>query len=341
MTYYTNRLFEKIIVNPAKQNEKLIVVSGFGSSNFLARVIKMFPEHSITLMLGMAPCGITEKDHIEFKKICQLRDNVQVLYNVETPVNHMKIYQWYCNQEPTQAFLGSSNFSEAGFFNHKEIMASIESNFHELIQNMKHNFISCLDDEVENKINIVSGEIDNIYIELKEEELIYEYNKDRFPTNKRSKENQTNFKNTFIQETRDVFLGESEEVELILKNDFSSDVRGVNEWNRKYKDKSDAHINIDSMNKKGLWNQSFFPREEEFYLRTDDGIDFLVKRTGQYGRELKIIDKDKNFYSYFAKRIGIKEGCPILYKDLEHYGRTNVLFVKEKDSMYTMDFSIK
>lgn len=342
MAFYTKELYKNIIQEPAKYFNSLKVISGFASSKFLKRVIKDFPDHRFTLIIGMASHGISIKDHQEFKTICTKFKNVKVYYYIETPANHMKVYQWYIGEATGISFIGSANFSEAGFFKQDEILSPTIDIFSNLIDEALNKSISCLDEEVEDKVPL--------YEEIDYEMIESEQHKDTNPHCNKDYTNQIE-KNKKKSNTSGISLKKlllnnlyltaynRVTVELILDDDPHWDTKALNNWNRKNKTIEDSYIDVERTNQLGQQKLDFFPRETDVRLISDDKTEWTVKRVGQYGKELIVTD-GVNFYEYFKNRLGISEDRTISYNDFYSYGRTNINLYKLNDNEYLLDFSL-
>lgn len=345
MPFYTEDLYKKVIQEPAEYFNQLKVISGYASAKFLRRVVCDFPNHQITLIVGMAPQGISIRNHEEFKNICKSFSNVRVYYQTETPSNHMKIYQWYLNEDPKVSFIGSANFSETGFFEQNEILSPMIDIFSTLIDEVLSHSIFCLHEQVLNKIPLYEDEKFKTLgsegsLNEKDIKVLNNYSS----SDVKSKQdythncNKVNLKKMLLSNLHLTSYNHVT-VELMLKDDPHWQSKSLNVWTRPYKIKDNSYIDIGRTNNFGGRKLDFFPRNVNFQLISDDNIQWIVKRVGEYGKELMVIE-GINFYEYFLYRLGIKEGRAISYNDFYNYGRANVDFYKLSDDQYLLDFSL-
>lgn len=349
MVFYTEDLYTQIIKKPAKHFNHLKIISGYASAKFLKKLIIDYPSHHVTLIIGMATQGISRIDHQEFKSICKNFTNIHVFYQIELPPTHMKVYQWYLDDSPQLSFIGSANFSENGFFVQKEILAPTIDNFSTLIEESLIRSMSCLNEQVDSLIQFY--EIDEVR-GLEPDESVENYStKGNTISHKASKkqlvsekdgiysQSKVNLKRLLLNNFRLTPFNHVT-IELMLLDDPHWQSKSLNIWTRPYNTKEDAYIDIDRTNKSGNYKFDFFPRGVHIQLISDDNVQWLVQRTGEYGKDLVVVE-GVNFYEYFLKRLDIREDRPIAYKDLLVYGRTNVEFYKVNEDQFILDFSVE
>lgn len=348
MAFYIEDLYKKVIQEPAEYFNYLKVVSGYASAGFLKKVIADFPDHKVTLIVGMAPLGISVKNHEEFKKICTSFPKIKVFYQTETPPTHMKIYQWYFGESPGVSFIGSANFSEAGFLGQNEILSPMIDIFSTLIEDILSRSVFCLDEEVLSRIPLFE---DIESIKSSSEEFIsrkpvnYDmlllnrnYDDNVFKSKEKKTHNKVNLKKMLLNNLRLTPYNHIT-VELMLKDDPHWESKALNVWTRPHNTKSDSYINIERTNKLGETKWDFFSRNADIQVISDDDTQWIVRRAGEYGKELKVIE-GISFYEYFSHRLGITEERSLSYKDFYNYGRTNVDFYKLNENQYLLDFSL-
>src|SRR5699024_156044 len=153
MPYYTSNLIRKIIEEPAKFSDELVIVSGYGSPTFLNDIRQRIPDHKIVFILGMTPLGISRDNFEGFKEVNN-NENVDVFFQVKHPPTHMKLYQWYKKGKPNYSFLGSANFSYAGFEEQNEILATSDRDFDKIISEIKLLCLKCTDAKIPELIKI-------------------------------------------------------------------------------------------------------------------------------------------------------------------------------------------
>src|SRR5699024_6834660 len=327
MPYYTSNLIKKIIEEPAKLSDELIIVSGYGSPSFLKDIKDRIPDHKIKLFLGMTPHGISRENFDGFQEMNK-SENVDIFFQIKKPPTHMKIYQWYKKGKPNYSFLGSANFSYSGFEAQNEILATSDKDFDNIISDIEALCLDCSDEKITELIKIYEEEdykevenVKEILGEYGNEELSIKTNTDSFRPKR------------FIRNTGGV-SPHRVNINLILKNDTTSHSKGLNIWNREGKSTEDSYIDI-SRNYRVF--DKFFPKNEPVGLETDDGLNLVVERRGPYGRELVILNEETNFYDYFSRRLELDTRRPISYADLKAYGRTDVEITKIGNNRFKLD----
>lgn len=329
MPYYTNNLIKKVIEEPAKLSDELVIVSGYGSPSFLKDIIQRIPRHKIKLILGMTPHGISRENFEGFQELNNNEKNVDVLFQIEDPPTHIKIYQWYKKGKPNYSFLGSANFSHSGFELQNEILATSDKDFVKIISDILPLCLNCTDEKITEFIKIYEGEdykkIENI------KEILGEYGNEELT----SKPYINNPRPKKFSRSTSVPITHRVKVKLILENDSSYHSKGLNIWNREGKDEKDSYIDI---SRHYRTFDKFFPKNEPVALETNDGLHFLVERQGGYGKELVILNEETNFYDYFSRRLELDTPRPISYADLVSYGRTDVEITKIGNDRFKLNF---
>lgn len=339
MVFYTGDLYKKVIQDPSNYLNKLKIISGFASSGFLRKVTEELPGHKICLIIGMASAGISLNDHKAFRNICTENPAVEVFYKYKSPPNHMKVYQWYKDDTAQIAFTGSANFSHTGFFENEEILSPVIDVFTDLIDQVLDQSVSCLDVEAEFKIPIYEGAV---YInedsDISSSGALLDKNIPMVREDVESRKDTPDLKTLLINNIQLTPYNHTS-IELMLQNDSGWKFKALNNWNRKSNNEYDSYIDIERTNRLGLKKLDFFPRNTDIRLISDDEEQWIVRRSGEYGRELRTAE-GISFYDYFRKRMNITERRPISYKDLLNYGRTGIGLYKLSDSYYLLDFSV-
>lgn len=349
MVFYTEELYTQVIKKPAKHFNHLKIISGYASAKFLRKLLIDYPSHHVTLIIGMASQGISRIDHQEFQNICSKYSNIHVFYQIELPPTHMKVYQWYLDDSPHVSFIGSANFSENGFFGQKEILAPTIDDFSVLIETILLRSMSCLNEKVDSLIPFFEVNDDRGFVPG-ESGVTYSTGGNAIPHKASKKQivsekdgtyskSKVNLKRLLLNNFRLTPFNHAT-VELMLLEDPHWQTKSLNVWTRPYNTKEDTYIDIDRTNKIGNYQYDFFPRGVHIQLISDDNVQWLVQRTGEYGKDLVVVE-GVNFYDYFSSRLDIREDRPIAYKDLLEYGRTNVEFYKVNDDQFILDFSVE
>ena len=124
---FGKKLYDEIILKYGLKSEKLLVLSGYSSASFLQKVMDDLPKVKVSLIIGMAMQGIRDIDHSKYKEFSADNNTLaNVFYRTQGPLDHQKIVCFIKNGEIFKAFAGSANFSENGYFDQVESMASVD-----------------------------------------------------------------------------------------------------------------------------------------------------------------------------------------------------------------------
>ena len=158
----TSQLFQKVLIDPAEQGyaDRLQIVSGFATASMADRHIEQLNDLglkvSIDLVVGMSPLvGIERVQHFAFQKLANqgaygMRIGCRYIPKGYKPV-HAKVYCWYKDGVPIQAFLGSANYTLTGFGKTQmEAVEEIDSNLASQFngQILKET-VNCLDQKID------------------------------------------------------------------------------------------------------------------------------------------------------------------------------------------------
>lgn len=323
----TKNLFEKILIEPAKQNfDTLYIVSGYASATMVSRHIDHLSrckrEVRIQLIVGMAiRDGISEKDHKGFRELAsEYKDVFICRYVASNPPVHSKTYAWYNGDIPRLAFIGSANYTQSAFStSRREAMIEYDAervrNYFDLIQ---RDTINCLDPRANNFIAIYS-------------EPRYSM---RMPLGNMAKSDKDEDTASIADD-----LTQLPRISVsFLDNRRNLPQRsGLNWGQRAGREPNQAYIRLPIE----LTRTDFFPpRGEHFTLLTDDNKVLICVRRQDYGKAIHTPDNNSRMGLYFRYRLNVPEGMNITKEDLEHYGRTDVDFYKIDAETYYMDFSV-
>lgn len=316
--FYHNNLYEMVFGFYAKKYNQLDIISGYGSSKFLKRVLSDFPKLSIRLFLGMSSQGITRDNHDMYRKLMlEYPDRVAIFYQITLPATHIKLFKWFDEVNKIN-LVGSANFSEMAFIGEQqnEILVTTEEDLDELILLQERNSISCLEN-VESFIMIYDKErefiekqqntlLDSVEIDIKKTEILIEQYEilDKYYWNE------------------DYFA-----VPVILKSDVSVTSKGINGWNGPKK--------ISYLEQAPSWYfRNAFPTEKSFEIIFDDKT-YVARLSDDY-RELQFINGE------FNRMINQKLKKPvnhiITYSDLWNYGNVFLIFKKMSDRKFIMSY---
>lgn len=323
----TENLFEKILIEPAKQNfDTLYIVSGYASATMVSRHIDHLSrckrEVRIQLIVGMAiRDGISEKDHKGFRELAsEYKDVFICRYVACNPPVHSKTYAWCNGDVPRLAFIGSANYTQSAFStSRREAMIEHDAervrNYFDFIQ---RDTINCLDPRANNFIAIYSEPRYSMRMPLGNVEKVH---KD---------EDTASIADDLTQLPRTSVSFLNNQGNLPQRS-------GLNWGQRAGREPNQAYIRLPIE----LTRTDFFPpRGEHFTLLTDDNKSLICVRRQDYGKAIHTPDNNSRMGLYFRYRLNVTEGMNITKEDLEHYGRTDVDFYKIDEETYYMDFSV-
>lgn len=323
----TENLFEKILIEPAKQNfDTLYIVSGYASATMVSRHLdhlnRCKREVRIQLIVGMAiRDGISEKDHKGFRELAsEYKDVFICCYVASNPPVHSKTYAWCKGDIPRLAFVGSANYTQSAFStSRREAMIEDDAervrNYFDFIQ---RDTIDCLDPGANNFIAIYSEPRYSMRMPLGN---VAESDKDEDTAS--IADDLTQFPRTSVS---------------FLNNQGKLPQRsGLNWGQRAGREPNQAYIRLPLE----LTRTDFFPpRGEHFTLLTDDNKALICVRRQDDGKAIHTPDNNSRMGLYFRYRLNVTEGMNITKEDMEHYGRTDVDFYKIDGETYYMDFSV-
>lgn len=326
MKVYVENLYHNIIEKNSDNFSRLRIISGYASSFFLSRILNDFPDLNIELFIGMSIFGVSKHDHLEFQNIVRKNEKVNVYYQVRGTPNHMKILE-FSSSADKKVYIGSANFSENGFYNHKELMIEINLSLDALFEEQRADSLLCTDDNIEKLIPLYEHEILNSskkelldIVQLERNDISYSA-KNAVSLNKRRDELRSRIDPDFYKEF---------ELTIVLPNKYAGwNRKGINSWVK-------GKIPVLEQTPRLLFNK-VFPRNHEFIIYTDDNKVLKAKLSGQFESQLMILNL--NLYEYIRGRIGLKEKRPISYDDLKLRGFTKMYFTRINETEYAASFT--
>ena len=124
-------LFQEILLAPANAGaDELLIVSGFATASMAHRHMEELAQlgSRVQLVYGMAPtAGVSLADDAMFKHL-ESGGRFNCHYRIEQPPVHSKVYVWMSEGVPRKAYVGSANYTQAGFFgtHQEEAMAEAD-----------------------------------------------------------------------------------------------------------------------------------------------------------------------------------------------------------------------
>lgn len=350
-TVYDKRLFDYALIRPlfsGQSPDTLRIVSGYAThamaSRHLLETTSKKKSLDVDLIYGMAGVdGVRKSDHLGFISLeghreFQYLGDFTCSYVRKPRSVHSKVYVWCRGEVPVQAFIGSANYSEAGFnsVNRTETLAECDP-------------VSALDFFWESKKAAIP---------------CARANRDKdFPPKLRGYEIPSKFNQSLMIETDENspykgclkvviplindkgHLGEGSGLNWGVMSDGTPRLSNKKNSNS-FRNPNEAYIRVP----KKIAMTGFFPEynplakhkdeQTRFTIITDDGETFSCVRTsGGFGKEIETPQDNSELGRYFRKRLGLPDGAYIDVRAMKRYGRLDVTFYKTQDESYVMDFS--
>ncbi|MBU2330106.1 NgoFVII family restriction endonuclease, partial [Patescibacteria group bacterium] len=234
-----------------------------------------------------------------------------------------KVFTWFNSGKPQEAYSGSANYSQYGFFEDKQRNQMVSDNSIEI-----KNFF---DDLLSSSIFMPHAEIDNSAV-------FYRVQKVHGSVPAGGVE--------WIE------LGKTVRISFLDKKGMLPPVSGLNWGQRKEKrinkgtgevkyvlrEKNQAYLSL----KGDVREEGFLPKMAyNFTLLTDDNASFdcVVAQEGR--KAIHSTNDNSELGRYFRKRLGLEPGAFVTVEDLERYGRTDYTLSKIDDENFLLDFSVK
>lgn len=314
-----NDLFEKLLLEPAKQYDELCVVSGFATPSMavhhMQEVEKLFEKNfKISLLIGMTPsnAGISKPHHKNFIKLVEESTTFSCSYlNAEANPTHSKLYTWLKNGEPQVAFLSSANYTLNAFRRQQDEIATAcdpqEAYSYFKSKTLLSLYCTCPDAE-----DLVRD--DSMHIEARGNSA----DEQRIP--------------------EDLSKEGIDWVKLPLFSERQNRIHehgGLNWGQRGGREPNQAYIPVPV----SVSNSGFFPpRGEQFSVLTSDGFPFVCVIAQDGGKAIHTTNNNSELGEYFRRRLGVPLGAPITLDDLDRFGNRYVKFTKINEEEYYMEF---
>jgi len=317
----SDNLFNELLLNPAKRGaDELFIVSGYASAVMASYHIEQLKKEKvnvkINLLVGMTSRdGLSLTNHQTFKSLMESTffNTFNCSYLTEYPPVHSKVYSWFKDGNPVDAYIGSANYSQQAFVlgSQKEIASKCnpESAF-EYYQSLIEKSIYCNHQEVEEQVafynsrNVVLSNRD--IIELETSDYKAPVGLDKIT------------------------------VSLLQTNGEIHKSSGLNWGQREGRERNQAYIPLQA----DVWRSDFFPKVgQHFTVKTDDRKILIFTRAQQNGKALHTPSNNSQMGEYFRNRIGVANGKFVTKENLISYGKTTVDFYKTDEEEYQMDFS--
>jgi hypothetical protein len=316
---FTNDLYERVLINPAKEGfDELFTVSGFASSTFANRHLKDLSnlvettENSlfkVNLIIGMK---INRNDDIALKQLLKKYPSTfDAFYFEGRGEVHSKVYCWAKNKKPMISFSGSANYSQEAFVGNQQNQM-VEDNAEQSFEYFRH--------LLRDSSPVISTPI-------------------KFPKRKRPLEH------TPVHEAQPgsvIWLvpDRSVKISLLTKQGGIVPNRSGLNWGQRpnaKREPNQAYLALYEDTKA----EGFFPeRGKTFTLITDDEKSFDMTVQQDSRKAISSTSNNSEIGVYFRKRIGVPLDMVVTRRDLEQYGRTDFQIEKLNEETFILDFSV-
>lgn len=310
-----DKLFNEILVNPAKDFDTLCIISGFATPSMVAHQLEAVEkEHqienlNIKLIVGMTPFGISKPHHENFVKLTKDKGGLfecSYINSDSFPV-HTKLYTWLKNGEPKLSFLASANYTLTGFRRAQDEIACV------------CNPIEAYDyynSKIDNTLYCTCDDASSLIIEPKLGQMYSQ------PTEHQNETKSQNLDSVYLP----LFS---------VKYNAIQEKAGLNWGQRKGRDKNQAYIAIPS----DIGKSNFFPpRGNQFSVLTDDGFPFICVVAQGNNKAIETPNNNSELGEYFRRKLGVPLGAPVTLEDLDRYGNRYVKFTKIDEEEYYMEY---
>lgn len=131
----TDNLYQQILLGPLQHADRLTIISGYATPAMVIRHLndatRANKDIVIELIVGkVISDGIYKGDHkayYELSKITYPKNFICKYFTGNKSGVHSKIYIWSKKNKPLEAFIGSANYTQNGFFG-KQIEAMTKCN---------------------------------------------------------------------------------------------------------------------------------------------------------------------------------------------------------------------
>ena len=317
----TRGLEQTVLIDPFLNGcDELKVLSGYVSATManrhlhrtmrMARSMRGVNPPIVSAVYGMAKSsGITESDHLGFIRMQSqtYHGRFSCSYLVDPPAVHAKIYVWLQDGQPQIAFIGSANYTQAGFVFQADRMEAIDECDPTIALAV---FEECFQRSVECSHESVEDEI-----ALRRDERL------SAPS------------------------GDSVALSFIVERGPGAGVppqaAGIN-WgfrlNGTRRNLDEAYLRVPAY----IGRSDFFPETGvHFTVLTDDGVDMICRVAQQKRKAIHTPESNAILGRYLRDRMGIAEPRRLTTADFDLYGRDDVTITRIDAETYYLDFGIR
>ena len=312
---HTHDLFQHILIEPhGRDADELRIVSGYATSMMARRHFVSCTGLRISLIVGMCPRdGLSMSNHRGFVGLSnQMAGNFTCLYNTGI-ATHSKLYVWYSNGRPVEAYAGSANYTQQAFIQHvqNEIICDCDPfEADEYYHSLLPFSLPCTIPTIGTRIRLL----------------------DRLATPRQEQQEDANEAIVVPAGLRQV------ELPLVDRNGNVPSRSGLNWGQREGRDPNQAYLSVPAP----IAQSGFFPpRTVHFNVLTDDGQTMELSVAQDGDKALHSPNDNSIIGRYFRRRLGLQDGEYVTRAHLDAYGRTTVTMLKDDDENYYLDFSVR
>lgn len=321
---FRENLFERVLLDPAARGGvELFAISGYASPAMIVRHFDGLSGLGRPIAIDLQ-VGMSGKDGVPRSAVAGYRTvNRQVVhgrircrFNTGAPI-HANMYVWCTEQGPSQAFMGSGNYTQSGFniagesLWQEEVFVEIDP-------------VSAFDYVVEvsgNSVLIEDPDFEKLVV-LTDELVPGEETSGGLEIRGMDPASRTSYLLPIVQTTKS-------------PGEVHNPGAGLNWGQRGNRNPDEAYIPVPSR----VRDAGFFPeRGVKFQVVTDDGDSFVATVAQQGQKALETPEDNSLFGSYFRRRLGLRPGQVITTKNLDDFGSNAVRLVKISDDLYQMVF---
>lgn len=321
----TNDLYSKILLEPAKRGgDELFIVSGYASATFARRHLKDLLEANeiprINLIIGMPKNTVDHNAYLQLHN--EFGNRFRGYYLKSTPPVHSKVFTWFSSGKPQEAYSGSANYSQYGFFEDKQR--------NQMVGDDATQIKTFFDDLLNSSVYMPDAVVDNSAIFYRVEKIHGSVPAGSIEWLESGKTVRISFldKKGMLPAVSGLNWGQREEKRI---NRETGEVKYV------LRERDQAYLSL----KGDAREEGFLPKMAyNFTLLTDDGASFdcVVAQEGR--KAIHSTNDNSELGRYFRKRLGLESGAFVTVEDLERYGRTDYTLSKIDDENFLLDFSV-
>ncbi len=314
---HSHDLFQRILIAPhGRDADELHIVSGYATSMMARRHFVECHGLKISLIVGMCPRdGLSMSNHRGFVGLAnQMEGDFTCMYNTGI-ATHSKLYVWYSNGHPTEAYAGSANYTQQAFIQHvqNEIICDCDPfEADDYYRSLLPLSLPCTLPVIGDRIRLLN----------------------RLPSTRQAQQETEGVNDDIV-----VPAGlRRVELPLVDRNGNVPSRSGLNWGQREGRDPNQAYLSVPAP----IAQSGFFPpRTVHFNVLTDDGQTMELSVAQDGGKALHSPNDNSIIGHYFRRRLGLRDGEYVTRAHLDAYGRTTVTMLKDDDENYYLDFSVR